>query len=133
MDSFEMIMQKALKDNAHMRNNHIEMVSVERDYAIFKMEINIDNMNPFGMVHGGALYTLADNATGAAAVSIGQPYVTQEGSLHFVDNQTSGIVKAEARVCHRGRKTCLIEVDITGENGKLIATGLFTYFRIEMP
>lgn len=132
MDSFEMIMQKALKDNTHMRNNHIEMVYVERDHAIFKMEINIDNMNPFGMVHGGALYTLADNATGAAAVSIGQPYVTQEGSLHFVDNQTSGIVKAEARVRHRGRKTCLIEVDITGENGKLIATGLFTYFRIEM-
>ena len=42
-----------------------------------------------------------------------------------------GIVRADARVRHRGRTTCLVDVDILGEGEKLLATGEFTYFCID--
>ena len=131
MESFEKIIRETMKNNAHMHYNHIEIVSVKQDHAVFQMEIHPNNMNPYGIVHGGALYTLADNTTAAAACSRGQPYVTQDGTLHFVSNQSEGIIKAEAWVRHRGNTTCLTVVDITGENDKLLATGEFNFFRVE--
>ena len=83
------------------------------------------------MVHGGAIYTLADNATGTAAHTDGRYYVTQTSALHFLRNQSEGTVRATATVRHRGRSTVLTAVDITGDDGKLIATGEFTFFCVD--
>lgn len=131
MERFKEIVQSAMNHNDHMRRNHIEVISIEKDRAVLQLDAHPDVKNPYGVVHGGALYTLADDATGAAAVSGGNLYVTQEGTLHFVRNRSDGIIKAEAQVRHRGKTTCLVAVDITGEDGELIATGMFTYFRVE--
>lgn len=125
------LLQRSMDKNGHLRRNHIEVVSVEKDHAILQLEIHPDIKNPYGIVHGGALYTLADDATAAAAVSSGQLYVTQDGSLHFVGNRSEGVITAEARVRHRGKSTCLVDVDITAEDGGLVATGTFTLFRVE--
>ena len=111
--------------------NHIEMVLAERDHAIYRLNIRPESKNPYGMVHGGAIYTMADNATGYAAHTDGRSYVTQSSAMHFLRNQTDGIVRADARVRHRGRTTCLVDVDILGEGEKLLATGEFTYFCID--
>ncbi len=83
------------------------------------------------MGHGGAIYTMADNATGYAAHTDGRCYVTQTSAMHFLRNQTRGLVRADAKVRHRGHATCLVDVDIIGEGGKLLATGEFTYFCVD--
>ena len=85
--------------------NHIEMVLAERDHAIYRLNIRPESKNPYGMVHGGAIYTMADNATGAAAHTDGRNYVTQTSALHFLRNQPEGEIQADARVRHRGRST----------------------------
>lgn len=128
MNELEAQARSRLGRNAFMLYNHMELESLEQDRAIFRLDIRPESRNPFGMVHGGALYTLADNAAGTAAHTDGRAYVTQTSSLHFLRNQEAGTVRAEGRVRHRGRSTCLTEVDITGEGGVLLATGAFTFF-----
>lgn len=117
--------------NAFASYNHIESEIVEPDHAVFKLVIRPESKNPYGVVHGGAIYTMADNATGYAAHSDGRFYVTQTSSMHFLRNQTHGVVRADAHVRHRGSATCLVDVDILGEDGRLLATGEFTFFRID--
>lgn len=117
--------------NAFPHYNHIELESVEKDHAVFRLLIRPESKNPYGIVHGGALYTMADNATGYAAHSDGRSYVTQTSSMHFLRNQSSGVVRADARVRHRGKSTCLVDVDILGEDGRLLATGDFTFFCVD--
>ena len=117
--------------NAFPRYNHIELESFEKDHAVFRLLIRPESKNPYGIVHGGALYTMADNATGYAAHSDGRFYVTQTSSMHFLRNQSSGVVRADARVRHRGKSTCLVDVDILGEDGRLLATGDFTFFCVD--
>lgn len=51
------------KKNLFATYNHIEAEFVEPDHAIFKLEIRPESKNPYGIVHGGAIYTMADNAT----------------------------------------------------------------------
>lgn len=83
------------------------------------------------MVHGGNLYALADEAAGTAAHSDGRHYVTQNGTLNFLNNRPRGIIRAEAKVRHRGRSTVLIDVEIRSEDAALLATGTFIYFRVD--
>ena len=131
MDELREITEKRLRSNAFMQHNHIELEAVEPDRAVFRLKIAPESRNPYGMVHGGAIYTLADNATGTAAHTDGRFYVTQTGTLHFLRNQSGGTVRATAWVRHRGKSTCLLSVDITGENDRLLATGEFTYFCVD--
>ena len=121
------------KANLFVRYNHIELLSVEPDVAHLKLEVCAESKNPYGVIHGGALFTMADNGAGVAACTDGRHYVTRSTSFTLVSNQMGGTVYAEARVRHRGKSTCLVAVDITGEDGKLLATGEFTYFHIDKP
>ena len=73
-ESLEHIRESAetrMRKNAFMLHNYIELERVEKDRAVFKLDIRPESCNPYGLIHGGAIYTLADNATGAAAHSDG--------------------------------------------------------------
>lgn len=130
MNEFEQAVQERLKKNTFMHYNHIELESVDLNGSVFKLDIRPESRNNYGMAHGGAIYTLADNAAGSAAHADGRYYVTQTSSFHFLRNQGEGTIRAVATVRHRGKSTCLISVDILGEGGKLIATGEFTFFSV---
>ena len=117
--------------NAFTTHNFMELESAGPGRAVYRLTIRPESRNPFGMVHGGALYTLADDAAGGAAHSDGRHYVTQHGYLHFLDNRSHGTIRAAGRVRHRGRSTVLVDVEITDENGALLATGTFSYFCVD--
>jgi uncharacterized protein (TIGR00369 family) len=58
------------------------------------MEIKPPHMNPYGVVHGGLLYTLVDYATGGALTSTlegGQRCTTLEIKMSYVAPATAGI------------------------------------------
>ena len=107
--TIEMFKDKERK-NLFATYNHIEMVMVEEDHAVFRLNIQPESKNSYGMVHGGAIYAMADNATGFAAHTDGRNYVTQTSALHFLRNQSEGEIQADARVRHRGHSTCLVAV-----------------------
>ena len=125
-------LKKQERENGFTVYNHIEMVLAERDHAVFRLNIRPESKNSYGMVHGGAIYAMADNATGFAAHTDGRNYVTQTSTLHFLRNQPDGEIQADARVRHRGRSTCLVAVDILGEDETLLATGEFTFFCVDI-
>jgi len=131
MKDFTDAMRKKEQDNRFVVHNHIRMVLVEENRAVFELDIHPESKNSFGMVHGGAIYAMADNAAGFAVHTDGRHHVTQTSSMHFMRNQSEGVVRADARIRHRGRATTLVSVDITGDEGKLIATGEFTFFCVD--
>lgn len=131
MEDLKRLAQEMKSQNLFTNYNHIELASMEPDRVVYKLTVRPESKNPYGMIHGGALYSMADNATGVAVHTDGRNYVTQNGTLHFLRNQSHGTVYATATVRHRGRATCLADVDITNETGDLLATGEFTYFCVD--
>ena len=131
--------QRSLKEKSLEVNRHnpfvqligVEIAEVGPDRSLLRLELRPEMLNPHGLVHGGALFTLADNAAGCASSTDGRTYVTQGGDIHFLHTQASGAVLAEALVKHRGRSTVLVEVTLTGEGGRLLATASFTYFCVD--
>ena len=133
LEEIEKQLREKLKNNAFMQHNCIELESVAKnpDQAVVRLQVRPESCNPYGIVHGGAIYAMADNAAGTAASLDGRYYVTQTSAMHFLRNQSVGVVQGVGTVRHRGHATCLVSVDITGDNGKLIATGEFTFFCVD--
>lgn len=114
--------------NHFAAHNGMRMTALEPDQAEFRMEVRPESCNPMGIIHGGALFAMADCAGGMAARTDGRAYVTQNASFNFLRGQSQGEVRAEARVRRRGRTTCLVNVDLLDEEGRLTATGTFTFY-----
>ena len=132
MTELEMRMQEMARQNPFAMNSNLELESAEPDRVVFRLAIKPEHKNFFGMVHGGAIYTMADTAAGFAAQTDGRFYVTQTSAMHFLRNQGSGVVRAVATIRHRGKSTCLVAVDIlSGDTGKLMATSEFTFFCVD--
>ncbi len=133
MEDMEKLRLKAMQlgANAFTDYNFIKLEAAEPDRAVYRLDIRPESRNPYGMVHGGALYTMADDAAGTAAHGDGRHYVTQHGDLHFLDNRAHGTIRAAGQVRHRGRSTVLVDVEITDESGALLATGTFSYFCVD--
>lgn len=120
------------ESHAFMSKNHIHLSAVELDRAVMELTAGPDSLNPYGFVHGGALYTMADCACGAAARTDGRKYVTLSSSFNFLHSGREGdTIRAEAKVRHRGRTTCYMDVELTNEKSVLLASGNFTFFCIE--
>lgn len=131
MPTLEEIKTKRLNLNRFMTYNFIELTVLELDRAECRLTLRPESTNPNGMLHGGALYTMADSTAGSAAHSDGRIYVTQNSSMNYLSNIKEGTAVAVGTVVHRGKTTCLVNVDITAEaTGKLLATGSFTFFCI---
>lgn len=111
-----------------LRDNKVTIESVEDERVVLRMEIQPAARNPYGVVQGGVLYTLADYVAGMVSGLDGRAYVTQNGSMNYLKNQAEGYIYASAVVRHRGQRTCVIAIDILGDKGQLLATGEFTFY-----
>ena len=120
----------ALLPNAFALFNGIHSSSSGPDHGESVLTLGPDSLNPYGLLHGGDYYTMADSACGTACRTDGRNYVTLHGGLNFIRSARSGTVTARAVVRHRGRSTCQADVEITDESGALLATGDFTFFCI---
>lgn len=117
--------------NSFALYNHIELENAEMDKVTIRLDINENSKNPLGIVHGGAMYTMADCATGIAAHTDGRRYVTQTSTMHYLANRKEGTIRAVGQVIHRGRTTCIVKAEITDETGKLLAMGEFSFFCVD--
>jgi len=125
-------LQERQEKNHFANLAHIRVESADEETVVLAMEVHSDCTNHLGFVHAGALYTIAENAAGAAAFHRdGRRYVTQGGNIHYLGNQTGGTLYATARVIHGGKSTCLVRTEVTGETGKLLCTGEFSFFCVD--
>ena len=118
-------------DNPYLEHNHMRLVDVGDDWAEVELTVHPDTLNPLGFAHGGALFSMADSAAGAAARADGRAYVTLSSSFSFLRSALLGdTVRARGAVRRRGQTTCYVDVDLTNQKGELLASGSFIFFHV---
>ena len=90
--------------------------------------IRPETRNPMGVVHGGALFTLADTVAGTAAFTTGRNCVTLDSSMQFLSAARGDKVRCVAKPKKAGRTIMVYEISITDSEERLVATGIFTFF-----
>lgn len=104
----------------------VEVLKVEKEYAVARMEIKDFHFAPNGYLHAGSIVTLADTIAGYACLcnlpDKGISFTTIELKTNFLGSIKSGAVRAEANLQHTGKTTQVWDVTVTNEaNEKKLA------------
>ncbi|HOI71382.1 MAG TPA: PaaI family thioesterase [Methanobacterium sp.] len=99
----------------------MELVDVSPGSAKAEMMVKKEHLNGLNTVHGGALFTLADLAFGAAANSYGMATMAINVSITYMTAVTKGKVTAVAREVSRNPKLSTYTIDIFNDEGELVA------------
>jgi 1,4-dihydroxy-2-naphthoyl-CoA hydrolase len=103
----------------------IELVEHTDEVVRGRIAIEDRVRQPYGVVHGGAIMSLAESLTSmATAMGVaedGNIAMGQEINASFMRPIAQGHVNAEARVRRRGRSAWVWQVDVTDDAGKLCA------------
>jgi uncharacterized protein (TIGR00369 family) len=93
------------------------------------------HMNPNGVVHGGVLTSLMDEACGAAIVAvrgmeamIAAPHATVDMNVSFMSGARVGDrLAVEAKALRVGRSVAFAEAEVIRNGDTLMAKGRFTF------
>lgn len=91
-----------------------------------------EDLNPVDVPHGGVYFSMADTAAGTAMITHGHAAVTVSCSFNFMRSAKVGDrLVAEATETKSGRTLCVYDVTVKDQDGTLLSTGTFTFFRME--
>jgi 1,4-dihydroxy-2-naphthoyl-CoA hydrolase len=103
----------------------IEFLEVGPERARGRLAVGDDVRQPYGIVHGGALATLAEavcsHATAEAVRADGMIAAGQSNQATFIRPIADGHVNADATSRHRGRTTWVWDCELTDDDGRLCA------------
>lgn len=103
----------------------IRTVSASKDEMVLALDWRPELTQPAGLLHGGAIMTLADTAGGSLSYVNLPPgsegTSTIESKINFLAAVHSGTVTATARVLKAGRSVVVVETEVTDDSGRLVA------------
>jgi acyl-CoA thioesterase len=100
----------------------MKLVELSPGYAKVSMKLSAEYLNFNGMVFGGIVMAIADQAFAYASNSLIQPSIATQFNIHLIaaaDARDELI--AECWVVKSGRRVGISEMTVTNQDGKLIA------------
>lgn len=110
------------KNDQFARHSGVELLDVSPGYAKARMDVQEFHLNGANMVHGGAIFTLADLAFAVASNSHGTLAVAINASIWYVRASSEGTLFAEAKEVSINPKLATYSIDITSDQGDMIAS-----------
>lgn len=107
----------------------LDDITVENEKLVVKARVNENHLNTEGVVQGGILYTICDQAMALYDIASGRRGIGTEGSIHHYRPAKAGdILKAVVSNRKCGGTTSTYLVELYNQAGKLIADAMFTSF-----
>ncbi len=100
----------------------IELEEVRVGYARASMQVQPFHMNAVDVVHGAAIFALADYAFAAACNACGTIAVAINVSITFINAAKAGTLFTEARETSVNPKLGTYEIEVKDDEGRLIAS-----------
>jgi len=116
-------------DDNFAKHLGIELIEVNRGCAQAKLTMKDIHLNGMGVMHGGAIFSLAAWTFALAANSHGNMAIGINASISFITAVREGTLTAKAREVSLSHKLSTYSVDVTDEHGVLIATFQGTAYR----
>jgi acyl-CoA thioesterase len=105
------------------RKMGLKLLQLEPGYALVEMDFTDDMANIFDMTHGGAIFSLIDEAFEISCNTHGTVAVALNMAVTYHRSPTErAILRAESKEIHRSAKTATYDIRVTEPENILIAT-----------
>lgn len=125
-------LNEAYDKNPYLRLLEMKINQLEKGKAILSMPIIANkHTNLYGVVHGGAVASLADTAMGVACATLGNRVVTIDMNINYIRSGQAGTaIIGVGEVIHAGRHTMVVDCEIRDDQDNLLAKARGTFYVI---
>jgi acyl-CoA thioesterase len=100
----------------------MKLLELSPGYAKVAMKLKTEYQNFNGLVFGGIVMSVADQAFAYATNSVARPSIATQFNIHLIAGASvDDELTAECRVIKSGRRIGVSEMTVTNQDGKLIA------------
>jgi len=113
----------------------MELLELEEGFSAVEMTYDAAVMNNmFARAHGGAIFSLIDEAFETVCQTVGSTTVALNVSVNYVASPESGArLRAEAREVNSTKRTATYDIRVTDQQGVLIAVCQALAYRTGKP
>lgn len=110
-------------DEPFARRMGLKLIAIDAGYALVEMNVTPEMANIHGTAHGGAIFSLIDEAFEVASNSHGTTAVALNMNVTYVAPPVIGAcLRAEASEISRTARTAQYSITVKDSNDSLIAT-----------
>ena len=118
------------EQNGFLKHNHIIILESNEKTSKVKMNISENSLNPYGIVHGGLIFSMGDTVMGITIRSTGRDAVTLDGTINYLKPGKGKYLIATSEVIKVGKTTSVLMANIYNDKEELIAVMSATYYFI---
>jgi acyl-CoA thioesterase len=122
--------KKQVEKESYAKKMGLKLVELGPGHAVVEMAPQDDNANIFGMTHGGAIFSLIDEAFQVSCNAYGTVAVALNMTITY--HQAPGkdkVLRAESIEIHRSRKIATYDIKVKDDQGVLIASCMAVAYR----
>ena len=121
------------KNDRFARLSGIELLDAGPGWAKAQMAVGDQHLNAADVVHGGALFTLADLAFAVASNSHGRIALSINVTISYLKAARGPLITAEAKEVSCNSKLATYTMELRDAAGDLVALAQGTVFRKDTP
>lgn len=110
-----------------------KLTSLEPGQAVIELDATSHHRNPFGIIHGGVICTIADAAMATAYAALLRPeetFATLELKVNFLKPVRNARLRAVGKVLEKGRSVGLAQCDVIDKSQRVIAHATSSFMRL---
>ncbi|MGN0153425.1 MAG: PaaI family thioesterase [Lachnospiraceae bacterium] len=130
---YEFLKNRLEQSHGFMEFLPISVDRIEKGYVEAILQLGEKVLNPFGTVHGGCLFAVADSVAGTAAMTHGRYVTTISGHIHYL-NPAVGMkkMKVAAQEVKAGKTILTYDVVFEDEKENVICKATLEYFALNV-
>jgi acyl-CoA thioesterase len=127
-------LRERVKSEPYAKLLGLELVKIEDGYALVRMTVKEAHRNIYDRCHGGALFSLIDEAFQFASNSSGRIEIALNVNVSYMKAPNDGdILEAEAKLVNRSRRISHFLIEVRNAAGGLMASCQATAYRRDEP
>jgi len=114
---------RKVESEPYAKKLKLRLIKVQEGYSLVEMTFSEDMKNIFGLAHGGAIFSLIDEAFEVAANSHGVVSLALNMNVSYVKAPSDGdILRAEAKEIALSKRIGTYDIRVKNGRDELIAT-----------
>ena len=128
------VLRKMGQDSPYFRHLDMDLIEAEDGHAKVTMRIKDHHENMNGVIHGGAIASLADQAAMRAVQTrliSGQIGMTIQMDMHYLAPARGNCLIGEGLVQKMGKRVAFSDGEVKDEKGRMVAIARCTIMIVE--